>query len=403
MATTAKPEVPDHVPPELVRSVELVTGKEFLADPYGFVSRMHDTLPRLFYNVGSMVGDGWTTISQPLAFKALRDGDHFGVPPLFIFPRDEDNWFRMIPLEIASPDHRKFRNILDPMLSPRGVLALEDDIRALANQLIDGFVDKGECEFTKEFARPLPVMVFLNFMGLPLDKLDQFVKWVVALIQFAEFDRAKEIMEEIEAYLTTVIEEKRATPDDKAISRIVHATFDGEPMTERDVMGFTFFLFIAGIDTVYAALNNSWLWMARHPERVKELVADPANRDLQTEELLRAFAPTFSGRYLTKDFELDGVLLKKGDRFTSFLPACNYDPEVWDNPREIDFKRVKKPILTFTGGIHSCMGGHLARLEFRIGLNEWLKRIPKFSLKPGAQITYAPGGVVGPESVPLVW
>ncbi len=403
MATTAQPKVPDHVPPELVRSADIIVGEEFLTDPYGYMSTMHERLPRLFYNVGSAVGDGWMTISQPLAFKALRDGDHFGVPPLFIFPRDEDNWFRMIPLEIASPDHRKFRNILDPMLSPRGVLALEADIKALANQLLDTFADKGECEFTKEFARPLPVMVFLNFMGLPLDRLDQFVKWVVALIQFAEFDRAKEIMEEIEEYLTTVIDQKRANPDDKAISRIVHATFDGEPMTERDVLGFTFFLFIAGIDTVYAALNNSWLWMARNPDRVKELVADPDNRDLQTEELLRAFAPTFSGRYLTQDLELDGVLLKKGDRFTSFLPACNYDPEVWDNPREIDFKRVKKPILTFTGGIHSCMGGHLARLEFRIGLNEWLKRIPEFSLKPGTAIRYTPGGVVGPDSVPLVW
>jgi cytochrome P450 len=403
MATTAQPPVPDHVPPELVRSVEIIAGSEFLADPYAYMSSMHERLPKLFYNVGSVAGNGWMTISQPLAFKALRDGEHFDVPPLFIFPRDEDNWFRMIPLEITAPDHRKFRNILDPMLSPRGVLALEQDIRALASQLIDKFADKGECEFTKEFARPLPVMVFLRFMGLPVEKLDQFVKWVVALIQFAEFDRAKEIMAEIEAYLSTVIEEKRANPDDKAISRIVHATFDGEPMTERDVMGFTFFLFIAGIDTVYAALNNSWLWMARNPDRVKELVADPDNRDLQTEELLRAFAPTFSGRYLTKDLELDGVLLKKGDSFTSFLPACNYDPEIWDNPREIDFKRVKKPILTFTGGIHSCMGGHLARLEFRIGLDEWLKRIPEFRLKPGAEITYIPSGVVGPESVPLVW
>ncbi len=390
MATTALPQVPDHVPPELVRSVQVIAGEEFLADPYAYMSTMHDRLPRLFYNVGSVAGNGWMTISHQLAFKALRDQDHFDVPPLFIFPRDENNWFRMIPLEISAPDHRKFRNILDPMLSPRGVLTLENDIRTLANQLIDKFVDNGECEFTKEFARPLPVMVFLNFMGLPLDK-------------FAEFDRAKEIMVEIEAYLGTVIEEKRTNPDDKAISRIIHATFDGEPMTERDVMGFTFFLFIAGIDTVYAALNNSWLWMARHPERVKELVADPDNRDLQTEELLRAFAPTFSGRYLTKDLELDGILMKKGDSFTSFLPACNYDPEVWDNPREIDFKRVKKPILTFTGGIHSCMGGHLARLEFRIGLNEWLKRIPEFRLKPGTEINYTPGGVVGPDSVPLVW
>ena len=403
MATTAEKQVPDHVPPELVRSVELIVGEEFLKNPYEFMPAMHDTLPRLFYNVASPMGGGWMTISQPLAFKALRDQDHFHVPPLFIFPRYEDNWFRMIPLEIAAPDHRKFRNILDPMLSPRGVLALEADIRTLANDLIDKFVDRGECEFTEEFARLLPVSVFLNFMDLPLSKIDQFVEWVVALIQFADFARAKEIMGEIEEYLLTVIEEKRAHPDDKAISRIVHATFDGQPMEERDVFGFTFFLFIAGIDTVYAALNNSWLWMARNPDRVRELVGAPDNRDAQVEELLRAFAPTFSARYLTKDLELDGVLMKAGDSFMSFLPACNYDPEVWENPREIDFNRQRKPILTFTGGVHSCMGGHLARLEFKIGLEEWLKRIPEFSLKPGTEIKYTPSGVVGPDKLPLVW
>ena len=403
MATTAEHQVPDHVPPELVRSVELILGDEFLADPYNYMPAMHDTLPPLFYNVAAPMGGGWMTISQPLAFKALRDQDHFHVPPLFIFPRDEDDWFRMIPLEIAAPDHRKFRNILDPMLSPKGVLALENDIRKLANDLIDNFVDRGECEFTEEFARLLPVSVFLNFMGLPLSKIDQFVTWVVALIQFAEFDRAKEIMAEIEVYLKSVIEEKRANPDDKAISRIAHAVVDGEPLDERDVFGFTFFLFIAGIDTVYAALNNSWLWMARNPDRVKELVAAPDRRDAQVEEFLRAFAPTFSGRVLTQDLELDGVLLKKGDTFMSFLPACNYDPEVWDNPREIDFNRQRKPILTFTGGVHSCMGGHLARLEFKIGLNEWLKRIPEFSLKPGTEIKYTPSGVVGPDKLPLVW
>ncbi len=403
MATTAEMKIPDHVPAELVRNVELILGEEFLKDPYEYMRSMHGTLPRLFYNVASPMGGGWMTISQPLAFKALRDQDHFHVPPLFIFPRDEDNWFRMVPLEIAAPDHRKFRNILDPMLSPRGVLALEKDIRKLANDLIDKFIDRGECEFTEEFARLLPVSVFLNFMGLPLSKIDQFVEWVVALIQFADFARAKEIMGEIEEYLQSVIEEKRANPDDKAISRIVHATFDGEPMEERDVFGFTFFLFIAGIDTVYAALNNSWLWMAQNPDRVRELVAAPENRDGQVEEFLRAFAPTFSARYVTKDLELDGVLLKEGDSFMSFLPACNYDPEVWDNPREIDFNRQRKPILTFTGGVHSCMGGHLARLEFKIGLNEWLKRIPEFSLKPGTEIKYTPSGVVGPDKVPLVW
>ena len=403
MATAPHANVPDHVPAELVREFDMFTGEEFLKKPYEFLTTMHDRFPRLFFNSRGPMGGSWVTISQPTAFKALRDKDHFDVPPILIFPREEDNWFRMIPLEITAPDHRKFRNILDPMLSPRGVLALENDIRKLANDLIDQFIDKGECEFTEVFARPLPVSVFLNFMGLPLTKLDQFVKWVVALIQFAEFDRAKEIMGEIEVYLRSVIEEKRANPDDKAISRIVHATFDDKPMDEQDIFGFTFFLFIAGIDTVYAVLNNSWLWMAQNPDRVKELVDNPDNREAQTEELLRGFAPTFSGRYLTQDLNLDGVLMKKGDVFLSFLPACNYDPEIWDNPNEIDFNRPRKPILTFTGGMHSCMGGHLARLEFRIGLEEWLKRIPEFRLRPGTKINYTPSGVVGPDSVPLVW
>jgi cytochrome P450 len=85
------------------------------------------------------------------------------------------------------------------------------------------------------------------------------------------------------------------------------------------------------------------------------------------------------------------------------LPACNFDPDVFPNPLEVDFDRPRKTILAFTVGVHSCMGGHLARLELKIALQEWLKRIPNFSVKPAAQIIYRPGGVVGPEFVPLVW
>src|SRR5690606_22691952 len=115
---------------------------------------------------------------------------------------------------------------------------------------------------------------------------------------------------------------------------------------------------------------------------------------------LRVFGVTFSGRTLTKDYELNGVQMKKGDRLTSLLPACNYDPDVFPDPREVRFDRPRKPILTFTGGIHACMGAHLARLEFRVALQEWLRRIPEFTLKPGTQITYSPSGVIGPDRVP---
>ena len=133
------------------------------------------------------------------------------------------------------------------------------------------------------------------------------------------------------------------------------------------------------------------------------MIADPGNLNAQTEELLRVFSVTFSGRILKKDLELRGVQMKAGDRITSILPACNYDPDVFPNPREIDFHRPRKPILAFAGGVHSCMGAHLARLEIKIGLQEWLKRIPDFQVKPGTEIKYPPSAVVGPEPLPLVW
>jgi len=133
------------------------------------------------------------------------------------------------------------------------------------------------------------------------------------------------------------------------------------------------------------------------------MISDPGNITNQVEELLRVWSVTFSGRVLIQDYELRGVKMRKGDRVTAVLPACNYDPEIFPNPTTVDFHRPRKPILAFAGGVHSCMGAHLARLEIKVALQEWLRRIPEFALKPGTQIEYRPGGVVGPEHLPLVW
>jgi cytochrome P450 len=204
-------------------------------------------------------------------------------------------------------------------------------------------------------------------------------------------------------YLKTAIADKQANPDDGLVSRIVHAEIDGKPISEKEAFGFATFLFIAGLDTVFATLNNMWLWLARNPERRQEIIDNPENINAQVEELLRVFSVTFSGRTVAQDIEIRGVHLKKGDKITSILPACNFDPDVFPNPTEVNFHRPKKIILAFTVGVHSCMGAHLARLEIKIALQEWLKRIPDFKVKPGAETIYRPGGVIGPESVPLVW
>jgi cytochrome P450 len=392
--------IPDHVPPELVHHVGIPESPEFLADPYVLFKKLAQDYPPIFYSVGSH-GGSWHFLKHADAFRMLRDAEYFSNEGGTPFPRDPDDPFKFIPIEIDPPDHRKYRAILDPIFSPQGIQQLDATIRKLANDLIDEVIDKGECEFTTAYGRPLPVSIFLDLMGLPQSMRDTFVDWAVGLLHSTTREGMATAFAQIVAYI------KQANPDDKVVSRIVHGEIDGRQMSEKESFGFVLFLFIAGLDTVFATMNNMWLWLAENPDRRHEIIArmtaNPGEMNAITEEMLRMWAVTFSGRTLRKDLELRGVKMKAGDKVMSVLPSANYDAEVWPDPLDVDFDRVRKPILSFAGGVHSCMGAHLARLEIRIGLEEWLKRIPDFSVKPGTAIEYRPGGVVGPEHLPLEW
>lgn len=396
-------EIPAHIPQDLVRPIGLSDGPEFLAAPHDYLASLHRTQPRIFYSPSRYSGSAWMVTHHEDAYHVLRKPEVFSTENTSPFPRDKDNYFYLIPLEIDPPGHRKYRAILDPMFSPQAIAKLETDIRARANRLIDAFVDKGECEFTTDFGRPLPVSVFLDLMGLPQEMTPTFVKWAMNLIHSTDREQAKQTMIEVCGYLQGAINEKTKTPDAGAVSAIVHSQPGGEPIDPRDVFGFTFFLFIAGLDTVFATLNNIFLWLAENPERRREIIDNPDNIGPIVEELLRVFSVTYSGRTLTQDYEMQGVQMKKGDKLTCILPACNYDPAVFENPEEVNFHRPRKPMLAFTAGPHSCMGAHLARLEVKVSIVEFLKRIPDFRVRDGAKIDYWPGGVIGPKSLPLVW
>ena len=395
-------QIPAHIPPELVRQTGVPYGPEFTADPYAFFGKMHDTMPPIYYDVGPF-GNMWTAIKHEDALFILRNPDIFTNEGATPFPRDPDDYFYFIPIEIDPPHHRKYRNIVDPFVSPKAVLQLEGLIRQRANDLIDEIIDKGGCEFATDFGRPLPVSVFLDIIGLPQDMRDTFVGWAMDLLHSSDREVMGKAFKAIQDYIRSAIADKKANPDDKLVSRIAHAAPDGVPLSDKEVFGFVVFLFIAGLDTVFAALNNMWLWLAQNPERRQEIIDRPQDIDRIVEELLRRWSVTFSGRVLAKDYEMRGVKMKAGDRITCLLPVCNFDPDVFPDPLTVDFDRPRKTILAFTVGVHSCMGAHLARLEVKIALQEWLKRIPDFKLEPGTRTEYKPGGVVGPESVPLIW
>lgn len=407
MATTAPAagpvEIPSHVPPELVFKLGLTESPEFLADPHKYMSGLHATHPPIVYSYSDHNPSAWQLLKYEDAYFVLRHPEIFTAEGSGPFPRDPNDYWKIIPLEIEPPEHRKYRALVDPLVSPKAVLAMEQNIRKLANELIDKFIDKGECEFAKEFGRPLPVGVFLDLMALPRDMMDEFVRWAMGLLHAQDRAIAGQVMGEVTQYLNKIIAEKRGKPDAGLVSAIVNGRPGGEEMSARETFGFVFFVWIAGLDTVFATLNHIFLWLAENPDRRQEIIDTPDNINNIVEELLRVFTVTFSGRTLKQDYELRGVKMKKGDKITSILPACNFDPEIFPNPTEVNFHRPRKPVLTFAGGAHSCLGAHLARLEVKICIQEFLRRIPNFKVKPGAKIEYWPGGVVGPKDVPLVW
>ncbi len=402
--TLEKPTIPAHVPPDLVLPVQIAEGADFLKAPHAYMANLHSWCPPVFYREMQQVPGAagtWTLIKHEDALFMLRHPELFHNRDATPFPRDEP--FKFIPIEIDPPEHRKYRNILDPLFSPQGVARLEGTIRQRANDLIDKFADSHECEFTTAFGRPLPVSIFLDLMGLPQSMTDTFVKWAVDLLHSMDREVMAKTMRLISAYLKEQIAEKKRHPDDGVISRIAHAAPDGVPLSDQEVFGFVIFLFIGGLDTVFATLNNIWLWLAENPDRRKEIISRPDDVNAIVEELLRVWSVTFSGRTVDHDMEFKGVTMKKGDKVNAILPACNFDPDVFPDPTKVDFDRPRKTILAFTVGVHSCMGAHLARMEIKVALQEWLRRLPEFSVKPGYQPDYRPGGVIGPKTLPLVW
>src|SRR5579862_4069633 len=228
--TVEKRAIPAHVPPDLVLPIGLVEGPEFLAAPHEFMARLHDTHPPVFFSPSERNGDAWMLTKHEDVYFVLRHPEIFTTQGSTPFPRDPNNYFRMLTIEVDPPEHRKFRAILDNMFALRAVVRLEATIRNLANNLIDRFMDRRECEFTTEFGRPLPVSVFLDLMGLPQEMRDTFVRWAMGLLHSQSREIAGQCMNETCAYLEEVIREKTQKPDDGVISAVVHAKADGEPL-----------------------------------------------------------------------------------------------------------------------------------------------------------------------------
>jgi cytochrome P450 len=304
----------------------------------------------------------------------------------------------LIPLSIDPPEHAKYRRLLDPQFSPKRMAELEPEARALVNEIIDEFVASGECDFHEDFATPLPSTIFLALMGLPQEDLPQFLRWRDDTIrpQADETSTAEEKRQAagkaIEDYFETQIEAKRAHPDDRLLSTLVHGEIEGRPLTHDELLGTTHLLLLGGLDTVTATLDCMIVFLAQHPERRGAVIQDGTLVVGAVEELLRHQTPVMMvPRIIAQDVEMSGVKLQAGDGAILLIGAANADLDEFDDASDVRFDRERNRHLAFGGGAHRCLGSHLARLELVVALEEFHRRIPDYELAPQTVISFSPG------------
>ena len=399
------PDIPAHVPPDLVRELDYLDPNVH-TDPYSATENIYEELPPVmfspFHRIGLFKGV-WVVTRYEDIREVYQNDALYSTEGSAGFQSVVGETFRMIPLAVDPPEHATYRLVLNPWFSPKAVSVLEPKIFATITELIDGFAKKGKCDLSYDFGRVYPVRVFMDFMGLARDRFEDFLAWEYAILHNkGDVETMRWGVRSAIDYLRSFIEELKGHPTDLVASGIVHAQVDGRPITDDEMIGTMFFLWVGGLDTVAATTALMFRRLALQPELQDRLRADPNLIPEAIEEFLRVQPLVNSTRLVKADHEVRGVKIRKGDHIMAYNAAGNFDPREFDHPREVRFDRSPNRHFTFAGGPHRCLGSHLARRELKVALSEFLRRIPPFQLKPGADLTAAPGLIAVPN-LPIVW
>jgi cytochrome P450 len=337
---------------------------------------------------------------------AYQDPETFTTDAVTVFEPDPS--YQWIPHMLGGDEHRQWRRALGPYFSPKAIGALDDRIRGWAAELIDALAARGECDVIADFSFYYPTTIFLGLMGLPPDDLPRFMAWESNILHShgstpEEIERNRMMaMTAVFDYFGTVITERRAQPGDDPISHAIGFEVDGRPVTDDEVTSYCFFMFMAGLDTVAAALGYALYHFATHPGDRQRIVADPALIPAAIEEILRVYAFTIPARKVSKDIEVGGCPIAAGSMVQLPIRAATRDSSAFAGGADVRIDRTPNNHIAFGAGPHRCLGSHLARHELIIALEEWHKRIPAYRLADAAAI-FEVGRSSGPDSVSLRW
>lgn len=405
MSTATTPTIPDHVPAHLVQDFSFDKAPGIDRHPEIVVDSFRDDR-NIVYGIGARRGrDCWVFKNYDLIIEALQNPTLFSSERFSGFSQLLGEDWLLNPVEVDPPMHRPYRQILGKLFAPSQMAKLEETIANTVRTLTDAVLPERHCEFQQAIATPLPTAVFLDLLGLPIEDAPLFLEWERLLLHAMDLKERAVGARGIKDYVVAAIKEREVSPRDDMLSYIANADLDGRPLNDDEKLGMCFNLYIAGLDTVTAALGSSFKYLAENPERQAELRGDRELRAKAIEEILRTNSMVVVGRFVTQDTEYHGVHLKRGDYVSLPTMFANRDESKFAKPTDVDFGRTNvMSHIAFGTGIHNCLGSHLARRELKIVMEEWLDRVPPFSVAPGeAAVTYATSAIFGVATLPLVW
>jgi cytochrome P450 len=345
----------------------------------------------------------------PTTYEAVRqisyDTEHFSSRRVIVRDVRPEITQTSPPITSDPPEHKPAKQLLLPPFTPDAMKKLEPRVRTICDELIDGFINDGGVDAAARYTKHIPVRAIAHMLGIPERDGDLFIKWIHEILELGISN--EEILmgavHEMSAYFAGHVAQRKLEPTDDLISTLMRARDkDGEPLSDAHVLGTLRLLLIAGIDTTWSAIGASLWHLAKTPADRQRLLAEPELLPTAIEEFLRAYSPVTMAREVMKETVISGCPVNPGNMVLLSFPAANRDPAMFPDADKVIIDRKENRHAAFGLGIHRCVGSNLARMEMTVAIEQWLKRIPDFSLDPAGEVTWSEGTVRGPRQLPML-
>ncbi|MEE6266388.1 cytochrome P450 [Streptomyces diastatochromogenes] len=384
-------------------------GAQFVENPYPVYAELRAKGPVHRVRVPGQERDFWLVVRNEEGRRILaderlsKDWRSQGVWPADALPINENM------VESDPPKHTRLRALVTRAFTARRIEALAPRVHTLTADLLDAMskAPNGRADLVAALAFPLSMTVICELLGVPDLDRQSFRQWTNEIVASSSPEATAEAVRAVNAYLTGLIEQKRAEPRDDLLSALLRTTDEeGDRLSPEEVVGMAFLLLAAGHETTVGLISNTVLALLRHPDQLALLKADFSLIGNAVEETLRYDSPTENStyRFATEAMDFCGARFEKGDPVLVSLAAAGRDGERFEDGERFDITRSARGHLSFGHGIHYCLGAPLARLEAGVAVRALLERCPDLHLDTSEPLVYIPGMLVrGVRRLPVRW